>query len=269
MHARLPDRAVLAITGADRVTFLQGLVSNDVTLAAPSCAIWAALLTPQGKWLSDFFIFSDGTRLLLDVPKMHAEMLRTRLSRFRLRADVAIAPVGLDVVAGWDDAPRPDHALSAVDPRLPEAGWRALVERAAPDDAASPDAYERHRLALALPDPRDCESDRTLLLEANFDLLHGVSWTKGCYMGQELTARTHYRGLVRRRLVAVTGSALPEPGTELHCDGKTVGTMGTHLDDRGLAFVRTEAWEKTLTAPDGSTLEVRRPDWLVLKEKAA
>jgi len=269
MRARLPDRAVIAISGGDRVIFLQGLVSNDVTTSGPGCAIWSALLTPQGKWLSDFFIFSDATRLLLDLPHAHAAMIAARLSRFRLRADVQITQEPLAVIAGWGTDPKPDHALAADDPRLPNAGWRALVDASDETADATANDYDLHRLSLALPDPCDCEPERTLLLEANFDLLHGISWTKGCYMGQELTARTHYRGLVRRRLVPVTGADLPEAGAELFLGSKPCGTMRSSRAGHGLAFVRTEAWAETLTDARGQTLAVARPEWLVQREGAA
>ncbi|HJS85285.1 MAG TPA: folate-binding protein, partial [Acetobacteraceae bacterium] len=190
--AFLPARAVLAIAGADRVAFLQGLVSNDVAAAAPGRAIWAALLTPQGKWLADFFILTDGQRLLLDVEAGQAAMIAQRLSRYRLRSAVTIAPAALSVHAAWDGAPPVAEAIAAPDPRLPDAGWRLLAPAPLPANASERD-YDLHRLALGLPDgSRDLEAEKTVLLEAGFDELHGVSWDKGCYMGQELTARTKY-----------------------------------------------------------------------------
>src|SRR5689334_25296494 len=121
--AALPSRAVLEIAGEDRIAFLQGLVSNDVTEAAPGRAVWAALLTPQGKWLADFFIFADGESLLLDCEREQAAMLLQRLSRFRLRSKVALrAADELSVYAAWGDPPATE-AIVAPDPRLPEAGW--------------------------------------------------------------------------------------------------------------------------------------------------
>ena len=260
--AALPSRAVLAIEGPDRITFLQGLVSNDVTEAAPGRAVWAALLTPQGKWLADFFIFSKDELLLLDCERQQAEAIRQRLSRFRLRSKVTLhAADELAVYAAWDSAPQVD-AIAAPDPRLPEAGWRLLSAVPLPTTALEAD-WDRHRLGLGLPEgSRDLEIEKTVLLEAGFDELHGVSWTKGCYMGQELTARTKYRGLVKRRLVPVTiNGSLPAPGTPVLRDGREVGTMRSGIDQRGLAVLRLEAMQETLTCGE-ATLTPRMPAWM-------
>ena len=211
----LPDRAVLRLTGADRVTFLNGLVSNDASLAGQGRSVWAALLTPQGKYLADFFIFADGDALLLECAAAQAEMLAQKLMRFRLRADVAIASTTMEVYVAWDGTP-PEVPVSTPDPRLPEAGWRLLTTAPLPE-TASIDAWDQHRLALGLPDgTRDLELEKTVLLEAGFDELDGICWTKGCYMGQELTARTRYRGLLKRRLFPVhAAGGLPPYGTPI------------------------------------------------------
>jgi len=264
--AALPERGVIEVGGEDRVAFLQGLVSNDVTEAAPGRAVWSALLTPQGKWLADFFVLADGDRLLLDCERASMPMLLQRLSRFRLRSRVTLRAVeGLFVYAAWDGAPAV-AAIAAPDPRLPEAGWRLLAD-AALSAAASEADWDRHRLALGLPDgSRDLEAEKTVLLEAGFDELNGVSWTKGCYMGQELTARTKYRGLVKRRLVpvAVSGS-LPPSGLPVLRNGMEVGTMRSGRDGQGLAVVRIEALHDVLTCGD-ATLTPLIPEWMVLPE---
>src|SRR4051812_28952056 len=170
--AFLPARGVVEVAGEDRVAFLQGLVSNDVAAAAPGRAVWAALLTPQGKWLADFFILADGDRLLLDCERAQVPMLLQRLSRFRLRSKVAIAAVEeLAVYAAWGGVPTA-QAIIAIDPRLPEAGWRLLSAAPLPTTAFEAD-WDRHRLSLGLPDgSRDLESEKTVLLEAGFDELH-------------------------------------------------------------------------------------------------
>ncbi len=211
--ARLPDRGVIEIGGDDRVAFLQGLVSNDVTEATPGRAVWAALLTPQGKWLADFFIQADGERLLLDCQRAQTAALEQRLSRFRLRSKVTIAAGDQLVHAAWDGVPAPG-AIMAPDPRLPEAGWRILSTEPLAETGTA-EGWDCHRLALGLPDgTRDLEAEKTVLLEAGFDELNGISWSKGCYMGQELTARTKYRGLLKRRLVPVeVEGAMPPPGS--------------------------------------------------------
>jgi folate-binding protein YgfZ len=257
--AHLPNRAVLSVTGYDRVSYLQGLVSNDVTLAAPGRAVWSALLTPQGKWLADFFIFAEGDRLLLDVESAQQEDLTRRLTRFRLRAKVAVDPDPRRVYAAWDGAPDVT-GLIAPDPRLPEAGWRVLGTGIAA--TADADAYDRHRLRLGLPDgSRDMETEKSVLLEAGFDELGGVSWTKGCYMGQELTARTKYRGLLKRRLVPVSaGQTLPAPGTPVTKDGVEVGTLRSSNGELGLALMRLDALDAEVAC--GTPLAVHTPSWM-------
>jgi folate-binding protein YgfZ len=270
--ALLPDRAVLEVTGADRVAFLQGLVSNDVEQAAPGRAVWAALLTPQGKWLADFFILAEPDCLLLDVERAQAAMIAQKLTRFRLRAKVAIAErPGWHVHAAWGGAPAvPAGAVAAPDPRLPEAGWRILAPEALPATATAAD-WDAHRLSLGLPDgSRDLESDKSILLEAGFDELGGVSWTKGCYMGQELTARTKYRGLVKRRLVPVAlQGAPPPPGTPvLRADGSEAGTLRSAAGGRALATLRLDALAQPLTC-GGLPLVPQPAPWMKLPDSAA
>ena len=266
--ALLPGRGVVEVAGEDRTAFLQGLVSNDVTLARPGQAVFAALLTPQGKWLADFFVFAEAERLLLDCARDQAGLLVTTLSRFRLRAKVALRDASDDftVLAGWGGAPLPAGAIAAPDPRLPEAGWRALALAPLAADADEA-AYDLHRLSLGLPDgARDMEPQKSVLLEGGFDELAGVSWTKGCYMGQELTARTKYRGLLKKRLVpvAVTGP-LPAPGTPVTQAGTEVGEMRSGRDGLGLALLRIEAVEAGGALACGeAALTPRIPAWMKL-----
>ena len=269
--AHMPDRAVVAVEGPDRVAFLQGLVSNDVALAAPGQAVWAALLSPQGKWLADFFILVDGERLLLDVEQGQAAMLAQKLSRFRLRSKVTVAVLeGWQVHVAWGGAPEvPAGAVVAPDPRLAEAGWRVLAPEALAADASA-EAWDAHRLALGLPEgSRDLEADKTVLLEAGFDELSGVSWTKGCYMGQELTARTKYRGLIKRRLMPVeVQGTLPAPGTPVRRGEAEVGTLRSGRGARALATLRLEALDGALSCGE-AVLVPRPPPWMKLPEGAA
>jgi folate-binding protein YgfZ len=260
---RLPARSVLRLTGADRVSFLNGLVSNDVSLAAPGQAVWAALLTPQGKYLADFFILAEADSaqegaLLLDCDTAQAGVLAQKLMRFRLRADVAITATDLLVYAAWD-GPAPDAVIAAPDSRLPEAGWRVLSTAALPETAAFDD-WDQHRLRLGLPDgPRDLETEKSVLLEAGFDELGGICWTKGCYMGQELTARTRYRGLLKRRLFPVQGAALPPHGTPILSGEREIGEMRSSNGTVGLALLRIDSVSGSL---DGVRVAV--PEWMRL-----
>jgi folate-binding protein YgfZ len=270
--ALLPDRAVLEISGEDRVAFLQGLISNDVTKARADQALWAALLTPQGKWLADFFVIASGDVLLLDVEAAQLPMLAQRLSRFRLRAKVALRDASADwrVHAAWGEG-APPEGLTARDPRLPEAGWRVLSPAGLPTNASAED-YATHRLALGLPDgSKDMEAEKSVLLEGGFDELNGISWTKGCYMGQELTARTRYRGLLKRRLVpvAIEGPA-PERGTLiLATDGVEAGEMRSSQGAQGLALLRLEWLDKGALAAGGARLTPQLLPWMKLPEEKA
>ncbi len=268
--ALLPDRGVLELWGEDRVAFLQGLVSNDVSLAAPGRAVWAGLLTPQGKWLADFFVSATAEALLLDCERAQAPMLTQRLGRFRLRSRVALRDRSEEfgMLAGWGGSAPPDGLLVFPDPRLPEAGWRAL----APPDAAGDtpaSAYDRHRLALGLPDgSRDLAAEQSVLLEAGFDELGGVSWSKGCYMGQELTARTKYRGLLKRRLVPVeVEGPLPPRGTPVQdadSQAAELGEMRSGRDGIGLALLRLEALDGRALRCGEASLTPRIPGWMTM-----
>jgi folate-binding protein YgfZ len=264
---QLPGRGVIAVVGEDRVPFLQGLVSNDVTGAVPGIAVWTALLSPQGKWRSDFFILADGDRLLLDCVGADVPMLVAALSRFRLRSRATVRDAGdqLSVHAAWGGTPDlPPGAIAAPDPRLPEAGWRILSPAPLPANATPAD-WDVHRIALGLPDTGDMEADKTVLLEAGFDELNGVSWSKGCYMGQELTARTKYRGLVKRRLVPVAvDGPLPEPGTPIRRDGQEVGTMRSGCGTAGLAVLRLDALRSFALECGEARLAPRVPSWMKL-----
>ncbi|HEY4249963.1 MAG TPA: folate-binding protein [Roseomonas sp.] len=250
------------------MSFLQGLVSNDVALAEPGRAVFAALLTPQGKWLADFFILSDGARLLLETEAAGAPALAARLSRFRLRSKVALRVAEeFAVHVAWGGAEPPPGTLAAPDPRLPAAGFRVLATEPVATDA-TPEDWDRHRLALGLPEAGDLEPEGTILLEAGFDELSGISWTKGCYMGQELTARTRYRGLLKRRILPVqVQGALPAPGTPVtDAAGAALGELRSGRDGRAMALLRLQALDgRALTAGE-ARVAPDVPGWVKLPE---
>jgi folate-binding protein YgfZ len=262
----LPSRTVIAVGGDDRINFLQGLVSNDVTKLAPGGAVWAALLTAQGKFLHEFFIIADGDRLLLDCEAARKDDLLRRLKMFKLRSKVELADLSgeLALFARLGDAPAGEGAgIAFADPRHPGIGSRLLLPAGTPATADFAD-WDRARIALGLPDgSRDLVVEKSILLENGFDELHGVAWDKGCYVGQELTARTKYRGLVKKRLVpvAVTGP-LAAAGTPILRGEQEVGEIRSGCDGMALALLRLEAIREAgpLTAGDAS-LSVQLPDW--------
>jgi folate-binding protein YgfZ len=251
--ARLPGRAVVAVAGPDARAFLQNLVSNDVDRVAPDRAIWAALLTPQGKYLFDFFIAEADGRLLLDCEAARREALLKRLSLYRLRSRVEIADLsaelealGLPAEAGAA-SPR-DGGVVYVDPRLAAAGARAMLPPAAslPAPEVAAEDYDLWRLSLGLPDgSADLEVEKATLVESGFEALNGVDFRKGCYVGQEVTARMKHRGLAKKRLmrVAVEGPA-PSPGAPVLLDGREAGELRSARGGAGLALLRLEMVEE-------------------------
>ena len=282
----IPHRSVIAVGGADRVEFLQGLISNDTTKVAPGRAVWAALLTPQGRFLNDMFVADaspggDANTLLLETERERAPALAKKLTLYKLRSKVTVedrsAAMEVAVVfgAGAEKALQIDGAISFVDPRLAELGVRVLAPAgtaatllsARGITAAPLDDYDALRLSLGVPDgSRDLPVEKALLLESGFDELNGIDWKKGCYMGQELTARTKYRALVRKRLfpVGVQGT-LPAPGTSVYLDGKEVGELRSGSGRRALALLQTEAARGPgpLTA-DGVQVVPVIPPWMRL-----
>jgi len=244
-YIRLPNRGFLRLLGQDRLKFLQGLVSNDVNAVTPGHAVYSCMLTPQGKFLHDFFLIADGESLLIECEADRRADLAQKLKMYKLRSKVEIAEADYAVVVGFGDSPAIAGAIAYADPRSPALGTRYLV--AGEVDATLPlDIYERLRIAEAAPDgSRDMEVGKAILLENNIDLLNGVAWDKGCYTGQELTARTRYRGLIKKRLVpvAITG-AVPAIGTPLIENGAEVGEMRGSAGTVGLALLRLERLRK-------------------------
>jgi folate-binding protein YgfZ len=277
----LPHRSVIALAGPDRVEFLQGLISNDTTKVSPGHAIWAALLTPQGRFLNDMFVADGGAEtLLVETERERAAALAKKLTMYTLRSKVKVedraATMEAAVVFGAqaDKALGIEKCVSYVDPRLPSLGVRVLApvgEAAAILGShgfapATPADYDALRLSLGVPDgSRDLPVEKALLLESGFDELNGVDWKKGCYMGQELTARTKYRGLVKKRLFPVRlDGPLPAPGTLIERDGQEVGEIRSGLGDRALAMLRLDGMKGDGLTAGGTRILPEVPDWMRL-----
>ncbi len=274
---KLEDRAILEVSGEDARAFLQGLITNDIEKVSATEAVYAALLTPQGKYLFDFFIVANGDALWLDCEAAGRETLRRRLAMYRLRAKVEI-DAGLDheVHAAIGDnalaaARQIDTALSFADPRIAGLGARAIVAPAARPDltgaglrAGARADYDRLRIRLGVPDgSRDLVPEKSFLLENGFEALNGVDFEKGCYVGQEVTARMKHRALVRKRLVPVRieGAAPPE-GAPVHRGEIEVGEMRSSSGALGLAMLRLEAIAAAGPLRAGpARLTVERPEW--------
>lgn len=269
------SRAVVIVAGEDRKTFLQGLISNDVNKVRADTALWAALLTAQGKFMWDIFASEAGDVLLLDVDGDTAEAFRKKLSLYKLRSKVTVTLSDLAVFAvfGGDGALPPG---CIADSRLPELGGRfyatdATALIAAGLSEAPPTAWDRLRLGLGIPDgARDLVVDKALLLENGFDELGGVDFNKGCYMGQELTARTKYRGLIRKRLLPVHfDGPPPAAGTPVLAGEAEAGEMRSGIDGIGLAMIRLDYLRPDVALScGGKALGAAVPAWAVLPAQA-
>ena len=236
-------RKLYEISGKDAEPFLQNLVTNDLA-AMGDGLLYTALLTPQGKYLADFFLSQCGEAILLDVSEAIAEGLVRRLSMYKLRADVAIAEAGLSVFRGTGAAP--DGAM--MDPRHEALGWRLYGEQEG-DDGTDFDAI---RVAHCIPETGTELTGDTFILEAGFERLHGVDFRKGCYVGQEGTARMKHKTELRKGLVTVDVSGSAPVGTEILASGKPAGTLFTQAGGKGIAFLRFQRAEADMEAGGAS-----------------
>ncbi|MGA2792148.1 MAG: folate-binding protein [Roseiarcus sp.] len=257
--AELEDRGVLRVAGEEAASFLQGLLTNDVQSLAVGAARYAALLSPQGKILFDFLALrvpaESGTAFLIDCPAAQLGELAKRLGFYRLRAKVTITDDSADlaVVAFWG-APPPGApgGFLYVDPRDPQLGSRAILPRAKAAAVArgGADEYDAHRIRLGVPRGGvDFAYADIFPHDANLDLLHGVDFEKGCYVGQEVVSRMRHRGALRKRIVrlALTGAA-PAVGTPVLAGETPVGTLGSAANGLALALVRLDRVEDARTA---------------------
>lgn len=235
------NRRIFRITGPDARHFLQGLITNDVGKLDQGM-VYAAMLTPQGKYLADFLLVPDAGAILLDVHDSIADGLLARLTMYKLRADVAIDPVDLPVWRGLGDVP--DGAFA--DPRHPGLGWRKYGD--APADAAAVD-WDALRVAHMIPETGAELTPDSFILEYGFEALSGVDFRKGCYVGQEVTARMKHKTELRKGLaqVSVEGDAAPGD-TITAADGKPAGTLCTRAGDRALAYLRFDRADGAMQA---------------------
>ncbi len=289
----LDQRGIIAVTGPEARTLLQGLITNDVDAVAPDRAIYAALLTPQGKFLHDFLIAQAGETLLIDCEGSRRVDLLRRLMMYRLRAKVdlidatddwtvvaltgegAAAKLGLAQEAGVSVAY--DGGVAFVDPRLGRLGVRMIMPKARADAAldtladkrGATEDYEALRLALGVPDgSRDLEVEKTFLLESNAEALHAVDFDKGCYVGQELTARTKRRANLKWRLypVEIKGER-PSADSDISVGEKTIGRLKSANAGHAMAYLKIADAEAAKAAGEPilagvAELTIFEPDWM-------
>ena len=236
-------RSILKIAGSDAESFLQGLVTNDMAKLDRGL-VYAALLTPQGKYLADFLLLRADDAILLDVDAALATSLIQRLNMYKLRADVSITETGHQVRRGVGDAPQ--GALN--DPRHPALGWRLYGDDGG-DDGTDWDAI---RVAHCIPETGIELTPDTFILEAGFERLNGVDFRKGCYVGQEIAARMKHKTELRKGLVSVKIDDAAPIGTEITADGKAVGTLYTQAGDRAIAYLRFDRAKGVMQAGDAT-----------------
>ena len=257
MAGELTDRAVIAVSGPEAKSFLQGLMTNDVGRLAPDTPLYAAQLTPQGKVLFDFLLSEQDGTIFIDCAAASSQTLLKRLTMYRLRARVELS-LRDDLAVLWNEQGLPD-------PRLPELGTRQIAPANTADGAAE---YLAQRLSLGIPEGGDFGSDRMFALDGGLEELHAVSFDKGCYVGQELTARMKHRGTARKRLLPVDAAdenPLPPAGTDIRAGEISLGEITSTYNDRGFALIRLDRWQEAGGAPayaSGHEVKIFRPAWL-------
>jgi len=280
---QLSDRALIAVSGSEAEAFLQGLITNDLSSLDDKAWLYAGLLTPQGKILFEFFIARQNDGFVLDCALAVKDELIKRLGFYKLRADVSFTALAdkYQMAALWSQGGTlaltslPEGALSFPDPRLDAAGMRValpvesvegFVEK---NDLTSLglEQYHQHRISLGLADSADIGSGEHFIHECNFDQLHGVSFSKGCYIGQEVVSRVEHRATARKRMLPVEiKGPLPQTGASVNAGDKSIGEVLSLADNRAIILLRLDHAEAALaeglllTAGD-ATLQIIAPDW--------
>jgi folate-binding protein YgfZ len=282
--ARLSSRTVIAVSGPDAKSFLNGLLTQEIETLAPGELRFAGLLSPQGRLLYDLFAAGLEDGVLLDVAAEHRGAILQRLAMYKLRAKVELTASPLLVFSQFPALPgegrgpdpraasTPDESGSRpspgradekrlTDPRLPSLGWRIYTD--AMVTTASEDAYDAHRLALGVPGPADWGTDKAYPIEADFDLLNGIDFKKGCFVGQETTSRMKRRGTIKNRMlpIAFTGPP-PAPGTEVLAGELRAGEVLSGHDGRAMALLRLDRIEGADLTVDGRAVAVDWPAWV-------
>jgi hypothetical protein len=256
--ARLDSRALIRVSGSDARPFLHNLLTQDIESLAPNALRFGGLLSPPGRLLFDLFLWGEADAVVLDVAADHREALLQRLAMYKLRAQVTIEADERPVFAAWGgDLP----AGFTPDPRLPRLGGRACGVDIATD--ASESDWQAHRLSLGVPDPTaDALSDKTWPIEANFDLLNGIDFRKGCFVGQETTSRMKRRGAIKTRMLPIAFDGPPPPfGAEILNGELRAGQVLSGIGGLAMASVRLDRLDGELDV-DGRRVSIVRPDWM-------
>jgi folate-binding protein YgfZ len=264
--AHLPSRALIAVGGPDWRSFLQGLITQDVETLESGEARFGALLTPQGRLLYDLFVVGRDEGGWLDVEAVHREAILQRLTMYRLRAKVELAldETPVSILFADSGVPARPEGVWVADPRLPELGFRGYgVEPPPGAETAAEARREAQKLRLGVPGPADWGSDKTYPIEANFDLLNGIDFKKGCFVGQETTSRMKRRGTIKNRMLPIVfeGPA-PAFGTEILAGDLRAGEVLSGGDGRAMALLRLDRALGADLAVDGRPARAEVPAWM-------
>lgn len=270
-YAVLRDRALVSVSGPDWRTFLQGQLTQDVETLAAGELRFGALLSPQGRLLFDLFILGREDGCWLDVAANRREALIARLTMYRLRAKVEVVAHSGHVVAVFSsthlrESGDPDVLAGMsgfnMDPRLPALGQRGFGDVEPPGLRADAAAYDAHRLSLGVPDTADYGDDKTYPIEANIDLLNGIDFKKGCFVGQETTSRMKRRGQIKSRMLPIVFAGPPPAfGAEVLAGALRAGQVLSGVTGRALALLRLDRAEGASLTVDGRPVTVERPAW--------
>jgi len=270
----MAGRGVVKAQGPDTHRLLQDIVTNDISRAQDGGAVHAALLTPQGKILFDFFLLDRGESILMETDRQAIPEFLKRLTFYKLRADVTFEDVSDDysVWVSWDGNPQlSGDVIAYADPRLKGLGCRILAPAGTTPQTgcspAEPDDYHEHRIALGIPESGlDYAPGDTFPHEADYDQLGSVDFKKGCYVGQEVVGRMQHRGTAKKRIVPVSGDKPLTAGVEIRAGDSSVGMLGSVSGKRGLAMVRLDRAAKALANGTGlmagdMAVTLHRPEW--------
>ncbi len=225
----LANRSVISISGADKETFLQGLITNDINKVSIGEAIYAFMLSPQGRFLYDFFIAKQGENFLLDCCQERLAEIIQKLSFYKLRSKVSIKPEPNLQVAVCFDQPeyQANNSIIFPDPRHSQMGFRAFIEKNENQSLQDNTSYNFHRINLKIPDDSDLTFDKSFPLEFGFDDFNAIDYKKGCYVGQETTARMHYKGVIRKKifLIKISNQQNVAKSSPVDFADKTIGEV--------------------------------------------
>ncbi len=247
MYNILNERAVISISGEDKQKFLQGLLTNDINKLNETNSIYACMLTPQGKYFADFFFKMEKDIIYADLPYLRKEEILKKLNIYKLRSAVTFTEHNdHKVVAFFKEEPN-KGSMAFIDPRSEAMGLRAYIKdnelpEITKDIEQNQNSYDLARIDNFITEgEKDLVAGQSFPLEYGLDELNAIDYKKGCYVGQELVARTHYRGVIRKQIVQISSSSkLPELGSIIYAGDQKIGIMCSSVDNIGLALIRTE-----------------------------